>query len=150
MSTIPPGSSGRSSDSAAKIKVALAKVSMDGHDRGVKVLARFLRDAGMEVVYLGKFLPHEVVIEAAIQEHVQVVGLSFLSGEHLAHTRRFAAALRNHGLRDVLLLVGGVIPRQDIPQLLEGGADGVFVAGTPVDDLVRFIRARVRKNEGGT
>src|SRR3990170_1311863 len=79
---------------------------MDGHDRGVRVLARLLRDAGMEVVYLGKFLPHEAVIEAAIQENAQVVGLSFLSGEHVPHTRRFAGALRNRGLTDVLFLFG--------------------------------------------
>ncbi|MFQ5898254.1 MAG: cobalamin B12-binding domain-containing protein [Candidatus Methylomirabilia bacterium] len=150
MSTIPPGSSGRSSDSTPRIKVVLAKVSMDGHDRGVKVLARLLRDAGMEVVYLGKFLSHEVVVEAAIQEHARVVGLSFLSGEHLAHTRRLAARLREQGLRNVLLLVGGVIPRQDVPQLLEAGADGVFVTGTSVDAVVSFIRERVGEKEAGT
>lgn len=147
MSTIPPGSYAPSSDGASRIKVVLAKVSMDGHDRGVKVLARLLRDAGMEVVYLGKFLPHEVVIEAAVQEHAQVVGLSFLSGEHLAHTRRFAAALRQRGLRDVLLLVGGVIPRQDIPRLREAGADGVFEAGTSLEAMVTFIQERVPQRE---
>ncbi len=125
------------------IKVLLGKVSMDGHDRGVRVLARLLRDAGMEVVYLGKFLPHEAVIEAAIQENAQVVGLSFLSGEHAAHTRRFARSLRSRGLTDVLFLVGGVIPRQDIAELMEAGADGVFVAGTPVEQVVDFIRERV-------
>lgn len=124
------------------IKVVLGKVSMDGHDRGVRVLARLLRDAGMEVVYLGKFLAHEEIVEAVIQEHAQVVGLSFLSGEHLPHTRRFASALSGRGLDDVLLLVGGVIPRQDVPHLLDAGADGVFVAGTPVEEVVRFIRER--------
>lgn len=147
MSTILPDSSSPSSEAASPLKVVLAKVSMDGHDRGVRVLARLLRDAGMEVVYLGKFLPHEVVIEAAIQEHAQVVGLSFLSGEHLAHTRRFAAALWDRGLTDVLLLVGGVIPRQDILPLREAGADGVFVAGTPLNAIVTFIRERVRARE---
>jgi methylmalonyl-CoA mutase C-terminal domain/subunit len=125
------------------IKVVLAKVSMDGHDRGVKVLARLLRDAGMEVVYLGKFLPHETVIEAAIQEDAQVVGLSFLSGEHLPHTRRFGTALRARGLDGLLFLVGGVIPRQDVPALLAAGAHGVFVGGTPLEEIVGFIRARV-------
>ena len=134
----------------AAIKVVLGKVSMDGHDRGVRVLARLLRDAGMEVVYLGKFLPHEAVIEAAIQESAQVVGLSFLSGEHVPHTRRFAGELRSRGLTDVLFLVGGVIPRQDIPQLLEAGADGVFVAGAPVEQLVSFIRERVGGQGGST
>lgn len=129
------------------IKVVLGKVSMDGHDRGVKVLARMLRDAGMEVVYLGKFLVHEAVIGAVIQEHAQVVGLSFLSGEHLPHTRRFAAALRAAGLDDVLLLVGGVIPPQDVPALREAGADGVFLAGTPVGDVVEFIRAHAAEPE---
>jgi methylmalonyl-CoA mutase C-terminal domain/subunit len=130
------------------IKVVLGKVSMDGHDRGVKVLARLLRDAGMEVVYLGKFLPHEAVIEAVIQEHAQVVGLSFLSGEHLPHTRRFAAALRAAGLDDdVLFLVGGVIPPQDVQALREAGAAGVFPAGTPVGQVVDFIRARAGQAE---
>lgn len=124
------------------IKVVLGKVSMDGHDRGVKVLARLLRDAGMEVVYLGKFLSHDALLEAVEQEHARVVGLSFLSGEHLPHTRRFAAALRARGLEDVLFLVGGVIPPQDIPALREAGADGVFVSGTPLDTVVRFIRER--------
>jgi methylmalonyl-CoA mutase C-terminal domain/subunit len=127
----------------AAIKVLLGKVSMDGHDRGVRVLARLLRDAGMEVVYLGKFLAHEALIEAAVQENAQVVGLSFLSGEHVAHTRRFARALRSRGLTDVLFLVGGVIPRQDIPELMAAGADAVFVAGTPVAQVVDFIRDRV-------
>jgi methylmalonyl-CoA mutase C-terminal domain/subunit len=131
----------------AAIKIVLGKVSMDGHDRGVKVLARLLRDAGMEVVYLGKFLPHEALIEAVIQENAQVVGLSFLSGEHLSHTRRFAAALRSRGLEDVLLLVGGVIPPQDVPRLLEAGVDGVFVAGTPLETVVSFIRGRVSETE---
>jgi methylmalonyl-CoA mutase C-terminal domain/subunit len=129
------------------IKIVLGKVSMDGHDRGVKVLARLLRDAGMEVVYLGKFLPHEALIEAVIQENAQVVGLSFLSGEHLPHARRFAAALRSRGLRDVLFLVGGVIPPRDVPALLAAGADGVFVAGTPLETVVSFIRERVSETE---
>ncbi len=96
----------------AAIKVVLGKVSMDGHDRGVRVLARLLRDAGMEVVYLGKFLPHEAVIEAAIQENAQVVGLSFLSGEHVPHTRRFAGGLARLGLgrgdRMAVLLPNGL------------------------------------------
>lgn len=131
----------------AAIKIVLGKVSMDGHDRGVKVLARLLRDAGMEVVYLGKFLPHEALIEAVIQENAQVVGLSFLSGEHLPHTRRFAAALRSRGLGDVLFLVGGVIPPRDVPALREAGADGVFVAGTPLETVVRFIRERLSETE---
>jgi methylmalonyl-CoA mutase C-terminal domain/subunit len=129
------------------IKVVLGKVSMDGHDRGVKVLARLLRDAGMEVVYLGKFLPHAAVIEAVIQEHAQVVGLSFLSGEHLPHTRRFATALRSAGLDDVLFLVGGVIPPQDVPALREAGADGVFLSGAPLSDVVDFIRAHAAATE---
>ena len=134
----------------AAIKVVLGKVSMDGHDRGVRVLARLLRDAGMEVVYLGKFLPHEAVIEAAIQGNAPGAALSFLSGEHVPHTRRFAGALRSRGLTDVLFLVGGVIPRQDIPQLLEAGADGVFVTGSPVEQVVGFIRERVRGAGGST
>jgi len=132
------------------IKIVLGKVSMDGHDRGVRVLARLLRDAGMEVVYLGKFLPHDAVLEAVAQENAQVVGLSFLSGEHLPHTRRFADALRARGLADVLFLVGGVIPPQDVPALLEAGADGVFVSGTPLDAVLRFIRERIGRKEATT
>lgn len=147
MPTTPPGSSVAGRDAMAGVKVVLGKVSMDGHDRGVRVLARLLRDAGMEVVYLGKYLPHEAVIEAAIQENAQVVGLSFLSGEHLAHTRRFAAALRATGLDDVLFLVGGVIPRQDVQPLLAAGADGVFLSGTPLDTIVSFIQDRVGEKE---
>lgn len=147
MPTIPPASCTSRSETVAVIKVVLGKVSMDGHDRGVKVLARLLRDAGMEVIYLGKFLPHEALIEAVIQENAQVVGLSFLSGEHLPHTRRFATALKRRGLEDVLFLVGGVIPPRDVPELLDAGAGGVFVAGTPLETVVSFIRDRVSETE---
>ena len=129
------------------IKIVLGKVSMDGHDRGVRVLARLLRDAGMEVIYLGKFLPHEALIEAVIQENAHAVGLSFLSGEHLPHTRRFAASLRRRGLGDVLFLVGGVIPPGDVPELLAAGAHGVFVSGTPVETVVSFIREHAGERE---
>src|SRR3972149_209764 len=145
MPGIRPASFPPSSEPVAAIKVVLGKVSMDGHDRGVRVLARLLRDAGMEVVYLGQFLPHEALMGAAIQENAQVVGLSFLSGEHLPHTRRFAAALRGAALDDVLFLVGGVIPPQDVAALREAGADGVFPSGMPVAEIVDFIRAHAAK-----
>lgn len=128
-----------------KIKVLLAKTSLDGHDRGVKVLARFLRDEGMEVVYLGKMLKPEQVAEVALQEDVSVVGLSFLSGEHLAHTKKAAKLLKEKKLEDVLFLVGGCIPRQDIPKLKKMGAHAVFEAGSMLDDIKNYIMGNIKK-----
>ncbi|MCL4238547.1 MAG: cobalamin B12-binding domain-containing protein [Anaerolineae bacterium] len=123
-----------------KIRVLIAKPGLDGHDRGAKVIARALRDAGMEVIYTGLRQTPEMIAEAALQEDVQVVGLSILSGAHLALIPRIIEQVRAAGLDDVLLLVGGIIPDGDIPTLLAQGVSAVFGPGTHTDDIVRFIR----------
>ena len=126
-------------------KVVLAKVGLDGHDRGIKVIARSLRDAGMEVVYLGMRLTPDQVAAAANQEDADVVGVSILSGAHLRLVPRLAAALEGQGLLGkTLLLVGGTIPEQDIPTLLDLGVDQVFPVGTFSDAMIEFIRANIR------
>ena len=128
-------------------RVLLAKLGLDGHDRGVKVIARALRDAGMEVVYLGMRVTADQVAAAAAQEDVDVVGISILSGAHLRLMPRMVDALQRHGLRgddaegDVMLLVGGTIPDGDVDGLREMGVDGVFPVGTFTAEMVDFIRA---------
>ena len=123
-----------------KIRVLVAKPGLDGHDRGAKVIARALRDAGMEVIYTGLRQMPEMVAEAALQEDVDVVGLSILSGAHMAIVPRVAGLLRENGMSQVLLLVGGIIPDGDIPALKAAGVSGVFQPGTPMEEIVRFIR----------
>ena len=125
-------------------KVVLAKIGLDGHDRGVKVIARALRDAGMEVVYLGMRLTPDQVAQAASQEDADIIGISILSGAHLRLIPRLTAALESQGLLGkALLLVGGTIPEQDVPALLALGVDGVFPVGTFSDVMIEFIRANV-------
>jgi len=126
-----------------KIRVLIAKPGLDGHDRGAKVIARALRDAGMEVIYTGIRQTPEMIAEAALQEDVDVVGLSILSGAHMALFPRIVALLRDNGLDDVLVVAGGIIPDEDVPALNEMGIQGVFGPGTPTDDIVDFIRERV-------
>ena len=126
-----------------KIRVLIAKPGLDGHDRGAKVIARALRDAGMEVIYTGIRQTPEMIAEAALQEDVAVVGLSILSGAHMALFPRIVALLRDNGLDDVLVVAGGIIPDEDVPALNEMGIQGVFGPGTPTDDIVDFIRERV-------
>jgi len=126
-----------------KIRVLVAKPGLDGHDRGAKVVARALRDAGMEVVYTGIRQTPEMIAEAALQEDVDVVGLSILSGAHMALFPRIVELLRAQGLDDVLIVAGGIIPDEDIPALNELGIHGVFGPGTSTDSIVRFIRERV-------
>ena len=128
-----------------KIRVLIGKVSLDGHDRGAKVVARFLQDAGMEVVYLGAFNSPERVVTAAIQEDVDVIGLSFLSGEHLTYTPIVAGLMKEKELDDVLLIIGGIFPRQDVPLLKEKGASEVFIGGTPMESIIDYIRHNARK-----
>ena len=130
--------------SEKRIKVIIGKVSLDGHDRGAKVVARFLRDAGMEVIYLGPFNTPEKIVDAALQEDVDVVGLSFLSGEHLTYTPMVAKLLREKKLDDVLLIIGGIFPRQDIPPLKEMGADEVFIGGSSMESIIAYIRENAR------
>lgn len=127
-----------------KIRVLIAKPGLDGHDRGAKVIARALRDAGMEVIYTGLRQTPEMIAEAALQEDVHVVGLSILSGAHMALVPRVIEQLRAAGLDDVLVLVGGIIPDDDIPALRAMGVSAVFGPGTSTDDIVRFIRSAVQ------
>jgi len=121
----------------------VAKPGLDGHDRGAKVIARALRDAGMEVVYTGIRQTPEMIVEAALQEDVDVVGLSILSGAHMTLFPRIMQMLRDNGLGDVLIVVGGIIPDEDVPTLHEMGIKGVFGPGTRTDDIVAFIRGNV-------
>ena len=130
------------------IKVLIAKPGLDGHDRGAKVLARGLRDEGFEVVYTGLRQTPEMVATAALQEDVDVVGLSILSGAHMTLVPRITALLRDRGMDDVLVTVGGIIPDDDIPALREAGVAEVFGPGTTIREVADFLRANVRPREG--
>ena len=136
-------------DTGAPPRILLAKLGLDGHDRGVKVIARALRDAGMEVVYLGMRVTADQVAAAAAQEDVDVVGISILSGAHMRLMPRMVDALERHGLRGsadedgVMLLVGGTIPDADVGRLREIGVDGVFPVGSFTGEMVEFIRSRL-------
>lgn len=125
-----------------KNRIVLAKVGLDGHDRGVKVVARGLRDAGFHVIYAGLWQSPEAVARAVADEDADWLGLSILSGAHLVLTERVIAALRAAGLDDVGLLVGGIIPNEDIPKLEALGANRVFGPGTPIPEIVKFLRER--------
>jgi methylmalonyl-CoA mutase C-terminal domain/subunit len=122
------------------IRVLVAKPGLDGHDRGAKVVARALRDAGMEVIYTGIRQTPEMIAEAAVQEDVDVVGLSILSGAHLDLFPRIVELLRERGKDDVLLVCGGIIPDEDIPTLKQMGFEGIFGPGTLTQDLVKFVQ----------
>ena len=122
----------------------IAKPGLDGHDRGAKVIARALRDAGMEVIYTGLRQTPEMIAEAALQEDVDVVGLSILSGAHLALVPRIREVMNDSGLMDVPLLVGGIIPEDDKPKLQELGVSGIFGPGTNTDDIATFIRQLIQ------
>jgi methylmalonyl-CoA mutase C-terminal domain/subunit len=124
----------------SRIRVLVAKPGLDGHDRGAKVVARALRDAGMEVIYTGLRQTPEMIVEAAIQEDVDVVGLSVLSGAHLTWVPKVTALLRERGANDILVLVGGIIPNADVPALAAAGVAAVFGPGTSTVDIIRFIR----------
>src|ERR1700694_5725814 len=127
-----------------KIRVLVAKPGLDGHDRGAKVIARALRDAGMEVIYTGLRQTPEMIVSASLQEDVQVIGLSILSGAHNAIVPRVMDLLKQNKMDDVLVLVGGIIPDQDVEGLKKIGVAGIFQPGTPMDDIVKFIRANVK------
>jgi methylmalonyl-CoA mutase, C-terminal domain len=122
------------------IRVLVAKPGLDGHDRGAKVMVRALRDAGMEVIYTGLFQTPEMIAEAALQEDVDVIGLSILSGAHLALFPRIMETLRARGLDDVLVVAGGTIPDQDLAEVQNLGVAAVFGPGTPLREAVAFIR----------
>lgn len=126
-----------------KIRVLLAKPGLDGHDRGVKVIAQGLRDAGMEVIYLGLRLAPERIAEVAIQEDVDVVGLSCLSGAHMALFPKTVELIRQKGGEDILVIGGGIIPKKDVPKLKEAGIAQIFGPGTPVDEIIKFIQTNL-------
>ena len=127
-----------------KIRVVIAKPGLDGHDRGAKVIARALRDAGMEVIYTGLRQTPEQIAAAALQEDADVIGLSILSGAHMHVCPRLMELLREKGLEDVLVLVGGIIPDVDIPKLKEMGVKGIFLPGSPMQDIIDYINGHVR------
>src|SRR3954451_19597629 len=124
-----------------KIRVLVAKPGLDGHDRGAKVIARALRDAGMEVIYTGLRQTPEMIVSASLQEDVHVIGLSILSGAHNAIVPRVMDLLKQNKMDDVLVVVGGIIPDQDIQNLKAGGVAAIFQPGTPMDEIVQFIRS---------
>jgi len=131
-----------------KIRVLIAKPGLDGHDRGAKVLARGLRDAGMEVIYLGLRLTPEQIAEVAIQEGVDVVGLSCLSGAHLTLFPKTVSLIREKGGQNILFIGGGTIPKKDTPRLREAGITQTFGPGTPIEEIAKFIDENL--TEAGT
>jgi len=126
------------------IRVVIAKPGLDGHDRGAKVIARALRDAGMEVIYTGLRQTPEMIVAAALQEDADVIGLSILSGAHMHICPKIMQLLEEKGLDDVLVVIGGIIPDVDIPKLKDVGVKGIFLPGTPMKDIIDFISANVR------
>ena len=126
------------------IRVLIAKPGLDGHDRGAKVIARALRDAGMEVIYTGLRQTPEQIVSAALQEDADVIGLSILSGAHMHICPRIMELLQEKGLDDVLVVIGGIIPDVDIPRLNQMGINGIFLPGTPMAEIVTFITRHAR------
>jgi methylmalonyl-CoA mutase C-terminal domain/subunit len=133
------------SSTEKKIKVLIAKPGLNGHDRGAKVVARALRDAGMEVIYTGLRQTPEQIVETAIQEDVDVIGLSILSGAHMTLLPRVTQLLKEKGIDDVLVIAGGIIPTEDVPKLKEAGIAEVFGPGTPLQTIIEFIRKNVKR-----
>ena len=128
-----------------KIRVLIAKPGLDGHDRGAKIVARALRDAGMEVIYTGLHQTAKMIVETAVQEDVDVIGLSLLSGAHMTLFNDVTKLLKEKGMGDVLVLGGGIIPEEDAPALKKAGVCGIFGPGTPCEDIVKFIKKNVKK-----
>jgi len=128
-----------------KIRVLVAKPGLDGHDRGAKVVARALRDAGMEVIYTGLRQTPEAIVSAAVQEDVDAIGVSILSGAHNTILPRIVELMRAQELNDVLLVVGGIVPDEDIPALKQSGVSEVFQPGASTQEIVDFIRRHIRK-----
>ena len=126
------------------IRVLVAKVGLDGHDRGAKVIATALRDAGMEVIYTGLRQTPEMVVNAALQEDVDVVGLSILSGAHMALAPRIMELLKANGQNDVKVFIGGIVPDEDMPRLREMGITGIYGPGASTDDIVKDVREAVK------
>ena len=136
-----------SAPTARKIRVVVAKPGLDGHDRGAKIIARALRDAGMEVIYTGLHQTPEQIVETVIQEDADAVGLSILSGAHMTLVPRIVELLKAQGIDDVLLTVGGTIPADDIPELKRLGVAEVFTPGAPTQDIIDFIQGAVGSRE---
>ena len=132
-----------------KLRVVIAKPGLDGHDRGAKVIARALRDAGMEVIYTGLRQTPEQIVSAALQEDADVIGLSILSGAHNHIAPRLMQLLHDQGLDDVLVVIGGIIPDVDVPNLKKLGVKGIFLPGTPMQEIVDFINANARLETAG-
>jgi methylmalonyl-CoA mutase C-terminal domain/subunit len=128
---------------ARKIRVVIAKPGLDGHDRGAKIIARALRDAGMEVIYTGLHQTPEQIVETALQEDADAVGISILSGAHMTLVPRILEGLRAEGLEEVLVVVGGTIPRDDVNALKEQGVAAIFTPGAPLSEIVDFLREKV-------
>jgi len=128
-----------------KIRILIAKPGLDGHDRGAKVLARSLMDEGFEVIYTGIHQTAEDIVRTAIEEDVDVIGLSVLSGAHMYHFRRVLELMRQNNLNDVLLIGGGIVPEEDKNRLLEMGVDAIFNPGTSIKDISLFIREKIRR-----
>jgi methylmalonyl-CoA mutase, C-terminal domain len=132
-----------STPGARKIRVVIAKPGLDGHDRGAKIIARALRDAGMEVIYTGLHQTPEQIVETAIQEDADAVGISILSGAHMTLVPRILDGLRENGVDDVLVVVGGTIPAEDAAELKERGVAAVFTPGAPTSEIVDFLREQI-------
>jgi methylmalonyl-CoA mutase, C-terminal domain len=132
-----------------RIRVLLAKPGLDGHDRGAKVVARALRDAGMEVIYTGIRQTPDMIVEAAVQEDVDVVGLSILSGAHLELFPPIVEGLTKKGREDALVIAGGIIPEDDVPALQQMGVRGIFGPGTSTEDIISFIRKQLSADQSG-
>jgi methylmalonyl-CoA mutase C-terminal domain/subunit len=130
-----------------KIRVLLAKPGLDGHDRGVKVIARALRDAGMEVIYTGLRQTPEQIVNAALQEDVDIIGLSILSGAHMTIFPRVLELMREKGMDDVLLFGGGIIPEDDVSKLKDAGVNAVFLPGASTEDIIKYIRENVKPRD---
>jgi methylmalonyl-CoA mutase C-terminal domain/subunit len=126
---------------ARPLRVVIAKPGLDGHDRGAKIIARALRDAGMEVIYTGLHQTPEQIVETAVQEDADAIGISILSGAHMTLVPRILEGLRENGLDDVLVVVGGTIPREDAKALRDLGVAEIFTPGSPVAEIVEFLRA---------
>ncbi len=127
-----------------RIRILVAKPGLDGHDRGAKVVAQALRDAGMEVIYTGLHQTIDQIINSAIQEDVDVIGLSIMSGAHLPICEKLMRKMKEKKIEDILVVVGGVIPKRDIPKLKEIGVKGIFPGGTPFEESIRWIKENVK------
>ena len=133
-----------------RIRVLVAKAGLDGHQAGIRLVAQTLRDAGMEVIYLGHYNTVEQIVQAALEEQVDVVGLSSLCGAHMDVVPKVTAKLREAGLGEVLVIVGGVIPNKDIPALTAAGVTRVFKGGTPLEQISTFVTAAVRQKHAAS